>query len=249
MNRFKLRFIIQTITLLGWLVLLFFLIKGVLYPAHQYCPYAVVCFGSLYPMGYHLYLIAVIAGLAIALSAILIGRRFCGYICFFGTIQEVLFNIRLRLYQKRVLQNKNDNPMKVFKYLMLLTTIILTITYLSHLYMKFCPVLALAELKYIGISGVISLGVLFFAGFIVERFWCRYLCPYAALMNFFQLLGSLIGIKRTSIERRECINCGICSNICPMNIDLKSVGKITDPNCIHCLRCIQQCPDDNKIDY
>ncbi len=249
MNRFKLRTIIQIFTLLGWLILLFLLIRGILYPAHQYCPYAVVCFGSLYPLGYHLYLIAVIAGLAIALSAIFIGRRFCGYICFFGTIQEVLFLLRSKLYPKKIGRNFSDNLLKKIKYIILLATIILTLTYLSHLYMHFCPVLALAEIKYIGLPGLISLMTILLFGFIIERFWCRYLCPYAALMNIVQVLGSFIGIKRTVLKQKKCINCGICSNVCPMNIDLEKVGKITDPNCIHCLRCVKHCPDTGKIDY
>jgi polyferredoxin len=187
--------------------------------------------------------------LAITLSAIFIGRRFCGYICFLGTIQAALFNLRIRLYPKKNLRKKNDDLLKKIKYVVLLTTLILTITYLSHLYMKFCPVLALAEIKYIGLSGLISLLTILLFGFIIERFWCRYLCPYAALMNVVQVLGSFIGIKRSVLKRKKCSNCGICSNVCPMKIDLEKVDKITDPNCIHCLRCVKHCPDTGKIDY
>jgi len=73
----------------------------------------------------------------------------------------------------------------------------------------------------------------------VSRFWCRYLCPQGAFLALFSRF-SLIGIRR---EPAKCTRCRKCIQTCPMSVDLLDARweKISEPECITCLDCINSC--------
>jgi len=74
--------------------------------------------------------------------------------------------------------------------------------------------------------------------FFSKNFWCRYLCPYGAL------LGILTLISPTRVERtaEKCINCRKCENICPGAIEITAKKSIRVPECVGCLECLAVCP-------
>ncbi|HPR16955.1 MAG TPA: 4Fe-4S binding protein [Candidatus Cloacimonadota bacterium] len=243
MNKFQIRKIIQLVFLGLSLLLLLFLIPHQNGSCHQFCPYSQICFGRLTLSGVFIYLPAVILGLLIAISTIFIGRIFCGYLCFLGTIQEYIFRLNHQKKKKRM-PPKIHRFLGMFKYLIFLITLILAILNLQYLYFDFCPIVSLSTLSAITIWGIITLGLIFILGFFIERFWCRYLCPYAALMNIFQFMGKKLKIKRHVIKRNMevCVDCYLCTKNCSMNIDLTQYEEVTDPNCIYCLQCVKKCP-------
>jgi polyferredoxin len=71
---------------------------------------------------------------------------------------------------------------------------------------------------------------------LVDRFWCRYLCPIGAMY------GPTNKFSLTDIEFKEdsCIHCQKCIGACPMGINPKE-DKL-DMECIRCGRCIDVCP-------
>jgi polyferredoxin len=73
----------------------------------------------------------------------------------------------------------------------------------------------------------------------VARFWCRYICPQGAFLALFSRF-SLIGIRR---EPAKCTRCRKCIQVCPMSVDLLDAWweKISEPECITCLDCINSC--------
>ncbi|MBS7623971.1 4Fe-4S binding protein [Candidatus Bathyarchaeota archaeon] len=88
---------------------------------------------------------------------------------------------------------------------------------------------------------VILIAILFLA-VRIPRAWCRYVCPqgaFSALISRFSLLG-----LRRDIVRCRKVGCRMCEEKCPMNVPILklSAEKITDPECIYCLRCIAACP-------
>jgi polyferredoxin len=252
MNRIRVRRIVQLVSLGISVSLFVLLIKGTLPVAHEYCPYASVCFG-LWKIGAKfapfIFPAAIIIGAAIALSSLFLERWFCGYICPIGTIQELVFSTRKS--KKKFVQlipYKVHKHLNIIKYIVFLFTAITAFLAAQYLYMKFCPVLAIAHIQNITIAGILVLGIIILVGFFVERFWCRYLCPYAAMMNLIEKIADIVGIKRYKIFRNihTSINCFNCLNYCPMNIDIGYNEKISDINCIKCLSCVRQCSKTDK---
>jgi polyferredoxin len=78
--------------------------------------------------------------------------------------------------------------------------------------------------------------------FVIERGWCRYFCPVGAILAPFNKISML----HISVNTKECIHCNICSDVCPMGIDVADMDR--DPECILCGKCISVCPN-NGISY
>ncbi len=96
-DKLRVRRVIQLVSLGISVSLFVLLIKGTLTVAHEYCPYASVCFG-VWKLGAKftpfLFPAAVIVGAAIAFSSLFFGRWFCGYVCPIGTIQELIYSTK-----------------------------------------------------------------------------------------------------------------------------------------------------------
>ena len=189
----------------------------------------------------------VIIGFTAVISTPIWGRAlFCGWLCPFGALQELLnkFAIFIGIKQKRI-SEKSDRIMKLGKYVVLF---LLTITFIysfdlglkasaiepfkSAITFRFnAPLLAL-----------VWVALLLFIGIFIERAYCRFLCPLGAA-------ASLIGKVRifNFLHRRlECGNpCKACSPTCPTQA-IKTNGKIDMNECFQCLDCQVMYFDKNK---
>ncbi|PXF60657.1 MAG: hypothetical protein C4B59_08280 [Candidatus Methanogaster sp.] len=56
----------------------------------------------------------------------------------------------------------------------------------------------------------------------------------------------IIGAEKYSLQvSDECIECGLCEKVCPVNIDpgsFKQSGEVSNFDCIKCLNCVEKCP-------
>ncbi len=243
----NLRKALQNFFFLVMIFLTLFMITGKINTAHQFCPYSAVCFGAMYPRGIITYTTTVILSLIVLLSTIFIGRKFCSYICFLGTLQEKLFHLVKRRKCLKV-NPKLHKILSLLKYLILISTLGRVLMLVQYEYFKGCPVLSISFLTEIAFMGVIVLSIIFIMGFFIERFWCRYLCPYAALMNIFQFIGKILRLKRQKIIRNipDSMSCRNCTNYCPMGIEIGCENVIEDLSCIHCMKCVRYCLSSDK---
>ncbi len=243
------RKIVQSATLavaLAWLVLV---ILGLRSSIHQACPYALVCFGlnggTFLRVGGWAMSGAIIFGFAVLVYTMFQGRKFCAWLCPLGTVQELLYSLRGKRYRmKHRTPFYLDRRLAFLKYLILLATVALALFGLNYLFIRLCPFYSLSLLPKLIALGLAVLGIVILKSFFGEREWCRFLCPYAALMNVFQWLGETVGIHRKKIRRNleRCTDCGLCSLNCPMNINIAEHEYVHDRNCIHCGLCAQSCP-------
>lgn len=228
------------------------LIKGFIADVHSFCPYSIVCFGTLnifsgsYFLMYH---VTLFAGLLILISTLFLSRWFCNYICYFGTIQELLYSLFNRKKKKRLkLTVKVDNIFKKIKFIVLFSTVVLSVFGLSA-FTRYCPQNVIASIRFIGISSIVFISVILLLSIFVERLWCKYLCPFGALMVLFIKISDFFNLKRVLVYRNleTCIDCYKCNNNCPMNVNLLSDEYIKDPECLNCNRCNQVCPKKGTI--
>ncbi len=209
--------------------------------------------------------------LAVAVTTIVARGAFCGWICPFGTIQEWIYAFS-RWLQRRIpplgramnalrkrlnpraargsavgptLGQRIDHWLSYGRYLVLAWFIGATIAYGSMVFRDVDPWATLLHITTIQMSiGAVVLLVTLVASLFVERAWCRYACPLGATIS---LLGRLSPLR---IERVEsaCTSCGLCTQRCPMGIDVARADAITDLSCITCLRCVNECPRPEAID-
>ncbi len=89
------------------------------------------------------------------------------------------------------------------------------------------------------LAGVIGYGVYFWYS---GRFWCRFLCPLAALMHVYARFSRF----RIFADKKKCISCNVCTAVCHQGIDVMNFANkgepMADPECVRCSACIQSCP-------
>ena len=78
---------------------------------------------------------------------------------------------------------------------------------------------------------------------LIRNFWCRYLCPYGALLGALSLL-SIFKIHRNI---QTCTNCQQCTRACPVDIQPHKAATVMSDECHACLKCVSVCPEKNTL--
>jgi polyferredoxin len=87
------------------------------------------------------------------------------------------------------------------------------------------------------------MAVLVLLSMFIVNFWCRYLCPYGALLGILSML-SPIRIKR---QPSLCVDCGKCARACPSSLAVDKLITISSAECTSCLSCVASCPVENAL--
>ena len=135
--------------------------------------------------------------LLIAFVAIswLLRKAFCGWLCPVGTISEYLWRIGRDAFKKNwKLPRPLDISLRSLKYL-LLGLFVYAIAgmsvaairaFLEGPYGLIADVKLLNFFRYLGVGGAITLAAIVVLSVFIQNFWCRYLCPYGALVGLFR---------------------------------------------------------------
>jgi polyferredoxin len=96
------------------------------------------------------------------------------------------------------------------------------------------------------IGGLIVLGITLLLSLFVERPWCKYACPFGALIG----LTNLFSIFKIRRNIHSCIGCSQCDYACPMNIQVSNKETIRDHQCIRCNECSSEvtCPVKDTVE-
>ena len=179
------------------------------------------------------------------LLAALYGPVFCGWVCPMGTVQEWVGKLGRRLFGRRfnaIIPPKYDRWLRYLRYAMLAWVLYMTIMTGKLAFESVDPYFALFNLwsSELSVSGVIVLAAVLLASLLVERPFCKYACPYGAVLGLFNLLR-VFKIRRNP---PTCIDCKACDRACPMNIEVSGSGVIRDHQCITCMKCTSEraCP-------
>jgi polyferredoxin len=197
----------------------------------------------------------------IALGTILLlgtifGRAFCGWVCPFGLLQDLLHKIPSPNWVVK-------RWMRSVKYVLLVVSVLLVPFFwgieTKAFFCKLCPTAtlesliprALIEGNYASLAAG-WIRILVFAGFIILaivslRSFCKIFCPIGAILA---ICNRFSGYS-LRYEPSKCSSCKRCLKECPMDIQVEEFRResassvVTVPSeCILCLHCTKNCKED-----
>lgn len=187
-----------------------------------------------------------VLALGLLLGTLLIGNAFCGWLCPFGAIQDALAWLRRRLHLPSLtVPVKLDRLLRWGRFVVLAVILAMTYATAKLWFADYDPYLALFGLHWLfGVessTALIGLGILVAvvgASLLVDRFWCRYLCPLGGVLS---VLGrfSLFRIRR---NRATCTDCTLCDRACRVAVTPSSAAPLVSADCIGCMDCVTTCP-------
>jgi polyferredoxin len=207
----------------------------------------------------HVHSSNVILAAAVLLTAFLARGAFCGWLCPFGFLQDLVSGLSATVQARvrpvrsavRALERnaaplaRLDRPLRLLKYAVLAWSIWGAAAFGFMVFRDVDPWIALLDLgrASLGFASLVLVVVLMGALF-VERPWCRYACPLGAAN------GLVARFSPVYLQRVEsaCTSCGQCSKACPMGIDVATATTITSVDCNGCLECVESCPRAGALD-
>jgi len=196
------------------------------------------------------------AGLAILSAAILSAfaarKAFCSWVCPIGGISRALEWAGARLLWRRrreplLVPRAADTALSSLKYLLLaffLWAVGLRMDAAALAAFQHSAYNLAADAKmllfFLDLSrtAAVVLFVLVVLSLVVKNFWCRYLCPYGALLG----LASWASPLRVARDARACIDCRACTRACPAEIAVHRKDSVRTPECTGCMSCVAACP-------
>jgi polyferredoxin len=140
------------------------------------------------------------------LTALVFGRVFCSGVCPFGALQE------LTAVKPINIPDGLEHALGLFRYINLGIGTFFVTTVLGYVICRCDPYVGFFRMS--GMYPVLIFGsLLLVLGFFIGRPFCRFLCPYGALLG---LCGSLT-MKKVSVTPGDCTKCRLCEEICPYN--------------------------------
>jgi polyferredoxin len=189
------------------------------------------------------------AGLVIFLGAVIISllfkKSFCGWICPVGTVSELIYKIGRRVFGRNfALPRWADYPLRSLKYVLMGFFLFIVIkmpregleNFLGGAYWKVADIKMLLFFK--EMSTLVVLAGLFIGSLLYKNFWCRYLCPYGALLGLLSLMSPVKIVRKES----ACNHCRRCTRACPALLPVEEKQVIRSPECMGCLSCVAACP-------
>ena len=184
--------------------------------------------------------------------AVLLRKSFCSWMCPVGFLSELLarfgrwsFGRNLRIWRWL------DIPLRSLKYLLLAFFLGAVLSMSATALQAFIqsPYNKVADVKMglffleLGRTGVLVMGVLVLASVFVQGAWCRYLCPYGALLGLFSWLSP----TRVTRSLDHCVSCGLCDKVCLARLPVSRKERVVSPECTGCLDCVAVCPVANAL--
>jgi len=168
-------------------------------------------------------------------AALLFGRVFCGGVCPLGAIADLVV-IRPVQVPRRL-----DKALGAIKYLYLIVAVWLAIRPAEtrdFVICRFDPFVGFFRLTGPGHMLILG-GVLLLLGMFIARPYCRYLCPYGAILAVL----SRLSWRGVTITPDKELDCGLCVGSCPFGAIEKM--RAIRSSCLSCGRCYGACPVGN----
>jgi polyferredoxin len=197
---------------------------------------------------------AMVLFLAFCAISLVAKKAFCSWLCPIGTLSEHLALLGRKLFGKNLrLPRALDVTLRGLKYLLLGFFVIFIVgmsaevltDFLSTPYGILADVKMLGFFRHLGPVALLVLTVLAALSLVVEQFWCRYLCPYGALMGLLSLASPLKIRRRVAL----CTGCGHCARACPAALAVDKLVQVRSAECTACMHCVASCPTEGALQF
>ncbi|MBC7617120.1 MAG: cytochrome c oxidase accessory protein CcoG [Pedobacter sp.] len=227
-----------------------------------------VFFGLIFtPQDFYLFALAMMIFIIfIVCFTVVLGRLWCGWACPQTIFMEMVFR-RIEYWiegdanHQKKLDAQNWNTEKVLKkgskhFLFLIISFGIANTFLAYLIGADQLYKIITEPVVLHISGFLSIclfTLIFYGVFAyVREVVCTVICPYGRLQGVLLDNQSLIvaynekrGEPRGHLQKNQtvnlngdCIDCGLCVQVCPTGIDIRQGTQL---ECVNCTACIDSC--------
>ena len=220
------------------------------------------------PHDLHLFALTMIAFIvSIFLFTVVYGRLFCGWICPQTVFLEMVFRkieyfIEGDANKQRLLKSSPWTVQKLFKkttkqVIFFVISFLIANTFLSYIigvdklyqYIQETPTEHFATFLAI----LIFSGIFYFVFASFREQACTLVCPYGRLQGVMLDQNSIVihydykrgeprGKIKKDVEQNlgDCIDCGLCIDVCPTGIDIRNGTQL---ECVNCTACIDACDD------
>jgi cytochrome c oxidase accessory protein FixG len=229
-----------------------------------------VFFGLIFtPQDFYLFAFAMLIFILFVICfTVVLGRLWCGWACPQTIFMEMVFRrIEYWIEGDAVRQKKLDaqhwNTEKIIKkfskhFLFLLISFAIANTFLAYIIGSDVLYKIVTEPLALHISGFVSIciftGIFYTVFAYVREVVCTVICPYGRLQGVLLDNQSLIvaydeqrGEPRGKFSKElqnglkgDCVDCGLCVQVCPTGIDIR---KGTQLECVNCTACIDACDE------
>lgn len=178
------------------------------------------------------------------LSAVFLGRAFCGWVCPAGGAQETIISVNNRRVTK-------GNIIKWIIWVPWVTTI-LFIAVKNGGYSEFNPFYQTKfglsiDNVYALITYLLVLLLIVTPSFIAgRRAFCHQICWMAPFLILGRKLRNIIKIPSLQLNSvpENCLHCHRCTSVCSMSLDVETMvanKQMENKECILCCECVDHC--------
>jgi cytochrome c oxidase accessory protein FixG len=219
-----------------------------------------------WPQDFFLLVLAMLAFVVcIVLFTMAFGRVFCGWICPQTVFMEMVFR-KIEIWiegdakQRRKLDEGAWTTEKVRKkaskhFIFIVLSFLIANTFLAYVIGTEALLKIITEPLSLHLSGFISIWIFTLAFYLVysqiREIVCTVICPYGRLqgvltdkhtlmVGYNDVRGEPRGKRSRNVteSKGDCVDCGLCVDVCPTGIDIRNGTQL---ECINCTACIDAC--------
>lgn len=186
----------------------------------------------------------------IALSVFLVivfvaNKYICAWGCQIGVLQDLIFRLNQTDKRKAILGKQIKVPFVLsnsIRFIFLGVFTVVAFIWGIDIIEPFDP-FKIYKPAYLGLTGVLFVGVLLIMGLFVYRPWCHFFCPFGLVGWLVEKVSRI----RISVAYETCIACQKCATACPSTVmgAILKQDKKTIPDCFACYVCRDACPTES----